>query len=349
MPKLIYERAIHVNPSNGEMTSYWPEHWSMEKLARKWRAVTSGPFGAGYQNDPNALSGNALLREWVQFYDQEMLDAHRKQLGVASGTRHAGADPTRGGSGRDPDYFACIIAERLENRAYFLDFFNMRLTIDKQAQFLEDWLDVRGGIQTGVIEDTSEKGYVWNDLQQVNPDPVTGKPRGTRYPWVVEKAQGRNAVGAKELRFLAMAPRFKNGQIMIPGIRDGSEWRVDPRWDIFMQEWCAFPSGHDDLLDAAFWCAFALFGKEAPAAAIKGISTKVAGILEAAHTLFCTRPAHLKVGQPLDQCARCMAEFEASQSMAADRGQLGSQPTRRLSSSDDGRPTRSRVGMGLHY
>jgi phage terminase large subunit-like protein len=362
MAVLIYERAIHVHTSrhsqycekgcdleDGDLQSYWPEHWPVEKLARKWRAVTSGPFGAGYQNDPNALSGNALERDWVHFYDQEMLDAHRRLLGVPRGSLHAGADPTRGGSGRDPDFFACIHAERLENRAYFLDFFNRRLRIDEQAQFLEDWITVRGGIQTGVIEDTSEKGYVWNDLQQVNKDPVTGRAQGTRFNWVVEKAQGRNAVGAKELRYLAMAPRFKNAQIMIPGIRDGLEWRVDPRWDIFMQEWCAFPSGHDDLLDAAFWTSFACFGKEAPASAILSEKSASDRLREKVKGRVCDREAHVRFGQPLDLCGRCMAEFEASQSLAAGREQLGSQQAGQPSARglEVHRYDRPSVGMGL--
>ena len=339
MAVLIYERAIHVNPDSGEMTSYWPEHWPMEKLAKKWRAVTSGPFGAGYQNDPNALSGNALQREWLHFYEPADLEFHRRTLGVQRGTQHAGADPTRGGSGRDPDFFACIMGERLENRAYLTDFFNRRLGIQEQAQFLEDWIAVRGGIQTGVIEDTSEKGYVWNDLQMVNGG------QGTRYPWVVEKAQGRNAVGAKELRFLAMAPRFKNAQILVPGKRNGDEWIVDPRWDIFVQEWCAFPSGHDDLLDAAFWFAFACFGKEAPVSGFKTETTRSSEVAGAAKGLICERHAHLAFGKPLDQCMRCMAEFEARQ--LAGRDSHGSPLAPRPAGSSDETYQRSRVGVGL--
>lgn len=337
MARLIYERAIHVNPDTGEMSSYWPEHWPMEKLAKKWRAVTSGPFGAGYQNDPNALSGNALERDWLHFYDPEDLEAHRRLLGVKRGTQHAGADPTRGGSGRDPDYFATILAERLENRVYFLDFFNLRLSISEQAQYLEDWITVRGGIQTGVIEDTSEKGYVWNDLQQVNGG------SGTCYPWVVEKAQGKNAVGAKELRYLAMSPRFKNAQILIPGRRTPEGWLVDPRWDIFVQEWCSFPSGHDDLLDAAFWCAFACFGKEAPASGFKTADSAQSVAKQLVAGLICERPAHLAFGKSLDQCGRCMAEFKARQSAGRDTN--GSHPApRSVGTSDYGR---SRVGLGL--
>ena len=349
MAKLIYERAIHVHPQTGELISYWPEHWPIENLARKWRAVSSGPFGAGYQNDPNALSGNALQRDWLHFYDKDDLDAHRRTLGVQRGTQHAGADPTRGGSGRDPDFFATILAERLENRCYFIDFFNERLNIDKQAQFLEDWLDVRGGIVTGVIEDTSEKGYVWNDLQMVNPvldknGVQIGPARGTKYPWVVEKAQGRSAVGAKELRYLAMAPRFKNAQIMIPGTRHGDGWLVDPKWDIFVQEWCAFPSGHDDLLDAAFWCAFAVFGKEAPASGFKSANPSAGSkVQEEIKGLLCERPAHIRFGKPLDQCARCVQEFVERQ--LAGRDSQGSQPAHR--SVDVIQSTRSHVGVGL--
>lgn len=328
MPKLIFERAIHVN-DQGELYSYWPEQWPIEKLAKKWRALTSGPFAAGYQNDPNALSGNALERDWLQIYTEAELAAHRERLGVTRGTLHAGADPTRGGSGRDPDFFACITGERLENRCYLQDFFNERLGIDVQAQYLEDWLDVRGGIASGCIEDSSEKGYVWNDLKQVNGG------AGTQYAWEVEKAQGKNAVGAKELRFLAMAPRFKNGQVLIPGFIDASGVRrIHPKWDIFVQEWCAFPSGHDDLLDAAHWLLVAVFGKPAPIGATKGTTPRqhVAGV--------CERRAHLAYGQPIDKCSRCMSELEANRSLGRDA--KGSQAPPTIGSHHY---TRTRVGI----
>lgn len=336
MARLIYERAIHVNPETGQMRSYWPEHWPLEKLAKKWRALTSGPFGAGYQNDPNALSGNALQRDWVQFYEPGDLVEHRQRLGVARGTSHEGADPTRGGSGRDPDFFACVRGERLENRLYLSDFFNLKLAIDKQAQYLEDWTAARGQITSGVIEDTSEKGYVWNDLKQVN------KGLGTTQAWVVEKAQGRNAVGAKELRFLAMAPRFQRGQVLIPGVRDSNgELKVDPKWDIFMQEWCAFPSGHDDLLDAAYWCCWAAFGNEAPVAASKG-GTQRAAMRRVVAGRVCERTAHLAFGQSVDKCARCMSELVASS--LSERDAIGSQAPPTMGAQ---RYERSSVGLGL--
>lgn len=334
MAVLIFERAIHVNPETGQMRSYWEQHWPLEKLAKKWRALTSGPFGAGYQNDPTALSGNALLREWLQFYDPEDLKAHRERLSVDHGTYHQGADPTRGGSGRDPDFFACVRGERLENRLYLTDFFNLRLKIDDQAQFLEDWTDARGSITSGVIEDSAEKGYVWNDLQQVNDG------LGTKQQWIVEKAQGKNAVGAKELRFLAMAPRFQRGQVLVPGVRDANgDLKVDPRWDIFVQEWCSFPSGHDDLLDATYWCCWAAFGKEAPVAGSKGGATRPK--VEVGDKK-CEREAHLAFGKPVDKCARCMSELVASPK--SERDATGSQAPPTMGAQ---RYQRSSVGMGL--
>lgn len=335
MAILIYERAIHVHPETGQMRSYWEEHWPLVKLAKKWRALTSGPFGAGYQNDPSALSGNALLLEWLQFYEQDELVAHRASLGVPKGTMHQGADPTRGGSGRDPDFFACVRGERLDNKLYLVDFFNQRLKIEKQAQFLEDWTDARGPITSGVIEDSAEKGYVWNDLQQVNDG------RGTTQPWAVEKAQGRNAVGAKELRFLAMSPRFQRGQVLVPGVRDANgDLRADPRWDTFVQEWCSFPSGHDDLLDAAYWCCWAAFGKEAPVAGSK--SGTGSGTRPVITGQLCASEAHLAFGKPVDKCARCLTNLTLNSS--SERDAIGSQAPPTMGSYHY---TRSSVGMGL--
>lgn len=263
MAILIYERAIHVNEETGELESYWPEYWPLESLAERWLVLGSGAFAASYQNDPTALQGNALQLDWLTYYLPYELEAARESAGVDRGVMICGADPTRGGTGRQADYFACVLGELIDNTLYLRDFFNRRLPIEQQAQFLEDWLAARGGITYGVIEDTSARGYVWNDLQNVN------SGQGSRYNWIIEKVQGRAAVGSKEMRFLAMAPRFKSGQVRVPGTRTASgSITFAPEWSVFTQEWAAFPGGHDDLLDAAYWCQYGAFTHAAPPVAV---------------------------------------------------------------------------------
>jgi len=265
MAVLIYERAIHVDEETGELRSYWPEYWPLERLAERWRILGSGAFAASYQNDPTALQGNALERDWLTFYLPDELEAAREAAGVERGQIIAGVDPARGGTGRHADYFAAVLGELIDNTLFLIDNFNRRLPIEHQAQFLEDWLTARGGILYGVIEDTSARGYVWNDLQNVNGG------AGSRYNWIIEKVQGRGAVGSKEMRFLAMAPRFKSGQVRIPGRRlNSGQLDPAPAWETFVQQWCAFPGGHDDLLDAAYWCQYAAFAKAQPPAAAQG-------------------------------------------------------------------------------
>ncbi len=261
MAILVYERAIHVDEETGELSSYWPEYWPLEVLAERWRALGSGAFAASYQNDPSALQGNLLQADWLTYYPPEELDALRASADTT--TRIAGVDPTRGGQGRGADYFACVLGELHDGKLYLTDFFNKRLPVDHAAQFLEDWLKARGGITYGVIEDISARGYVWNDLQNVNDG------RGSAYNWLIERVQSRAAVGSKEMRFLAMAPRFRAGQVKVPGAYTANHTlTIDPRWAPFFQQWTSFPSGHDDLLDAAYWCQYGAFTHAGPPVAV---------------------------------------------------------------------------------
>lgn len=300
MARLIHEVAIHVT-EDGELESYWPEQWPMETLARRWRKLGSAAFAAGYQNDPSALEGNALKVDWVQFYLPEQLERAREEAGIPHGSRFVGIDPTRGGSGRDPDFTGGCVGERIGNRGFLLDFMNRRIAIERQAQAVEDWISLWEPLTLCVFEDTSAKGYVWNDLQQVNDG------EGSRYPWVIEKAQGRNAVGAKEQRIMSMAPRFESGQVLVPGILTAAgEIVVDPRWEPWLHQWAAFPSGHDDMMDATYWCVFAMFGKTAPGGFGK-LPTSRATL--ATPGILCEREAHLAYGKPVSQCPRCSSSM----------------------------------------
>lgn len=51
---------------NGELTSYWPENWPVERLLAKKQEVGDVIFALMYQNDPYAMSGDLFKPEWLE-------------------------------------------------------------------------------------------------------------------------------------------------------------------------------------------------------------------------------------------------------------------------------------------
>lgn len=260
MARLIFERALKLSPLDPEdpegprtTVSYWPTRWPLPLLAKELAGMGSAYFAASYQNDPSALEGNALKASWITWYEESELINARMAAGVVRGSVHVGIDPTAGGTGPDPDFCAMVAGERINNTAYLLDCNMVRLPIEDQAQAMENWMDIWLP-SFCVVEDTSARGYVYTALSsQIN----DGK--GSKYPFAIEKPQGGNAQGSKLTRFLSMAARFENSQIRVPGVKTTNGWEPTKRFEQWFDQWRSFPSGHDDSLDATFWCQFSMF------------------------------------------------------------------------------------------
>lgn len=265
--RLIYERAIHLDPVTGNLTSYWEDRWPIKILVEELVGVGSPIFQAAYMNDPSALEGNTLKVEWLHTYLPAELEAARAEAGVERGTVYGGVDPTQGGQGASADYFAITVSERIHNRLYLLGYHMDRKPLDSQPQLIEDYLDQYMPHFT-TFEDLSTKGYVYNALTtQINGG------RGTKHNFKIETPQNpKAAIGGKTVRFLFMAARFQNGQIRLPGIINpvSGEIEIDSRWSVFRDQWAAHPTGHDDLLDSTYWSQFGAFGVSVAASVSKG-------------------------------------------------------------------------------
>ena len=310
MARLIYERALHVDPVSGDISSYWPERWPLHLLAKELISMGSAFFAAAYQNDPSALEGSLLKANWLHPYLPSELEIARHEANITRGTIHCGIDPTQGGIDGDPDFCSGVAVEIIGHRGFLVNFFLKKLRIEDQGQYFEDWLDMQKPSFT-IIEDTTSKGYVYNALaNQVNGG------MGTKHAITIEKPQGRNAIGNKQMRFMSMAPRFENAQVRVPGLQVGADVILDPRWEPWFTQWRSFPSGHDDGLDAAYWAVFSGFridpgisvSKVADAAnlhpeRIAATSPLIAGKL-------CDHTAHIAFGQPVSKCIRCMLTLE---------------------------------------
>lgn len=258
MAKLLFETAFHVDEEDN-LVSYWPERWPVPRLTDFLREGTAF-FAASYMNDPTALEGNSLKTAWLHPYSRAELEAARAELRVDRGIVWCGLDPSIGGKeASNLDFFGMFSIEILGSRGYCKDFHFDRLQLDEQGQAVETWLDMQEPDMV-ILEEGSSKGYVFNELMtQVNDG------RGTKWPVQVRHAQGSRDRGGKHIRLQKMAARFQNRQLLVPGEFSGRELIISPSWAPFVNQWRAFPTGHDDILDAAYWAQYEAF--ELPLAA----------------------------------------------------------------------------------
>lgn len=291
--RMIFERAFDFD-EEGYLTSYWEERWPIAKLLEMY---FKNPvfFSVSYLNDPHGLQGNVLLVEWLKPYLPETLEGAREANG-GGGIVTTGVDTGSGGTGKDPDYCAAVQLEKIGNRGFLIEKFNKRLPLEKQAQYIEDWISVHP-TDFLWVEDITAKGYVWKDLQH-NINGGAGSKHNFQI-WTVDRKLD------KQTRFLGMAPRFEAGQIMIPGYVNGAgELAVHPDWQDFYLEWSSFPAKHDDLLDAAWLAIAKSFGE----------SEVVSFVMDKSFVMYrdikggelCVNAAHVARGKPITECGRCM-------------------------------------------
>lgn len=270
-PTLIFERAVHRDPDDGSLKSYWEEMWSLQALALESINVGSPVFSASYLNDPSALEGNKLQVAWLKPYTEAELEAARAVHGVKRGMIYAGVDPTAGGGGSNPDWTAIFITEVIDNLGFAREYIASHQSVDTQPKFIESVLDLwRPDVVT--LEETSDQGFVGTAMKsQIN----DGK--GSKWPISVEKPQGARTIGGKERRLMAVAARWESGQIKLPGIVNANgAMVVHPHWDLFVAQWRSFPVGHDDILDAAYWSVYPAFSDVVAGGVARGPEGKTA-------------------------------------------------------------------------
>lgn len=264
MPSLLFETAIKMT-EEGEPYSYWPDKWPVSRLMQRLRSSGSAFFAASYMNDPSALEGNSLKVSWLHTYTQGELEAYRAEFNVPRGVVWCGIDPSIGGKeANNLDYFAMFSIEVLGNKGFCKDFYFDRLEIDEQGERVEWWLDTQRPDRV-ILEEQSSRGYVHNTLTTQINDGL-----GSKWPIEVRQAQGSKDKGGKRIRLQKMAARFENQQLRIPAeMMPNGELVVSPHWAAFVNQWRTFPSGHDDILDAAYWAQYEAFDFAMPFGATK--------------------------------------------------------------------------------
>lgn len=182
--------------------------------------------------------GDFLTRDMLTFVDAgdvptETLTWHvYVDLGIE-------ADPEKARE-NDTDFWAAAIVgySSLHEQAYLVDIVRTRgMTKDQGVGWLASIMD---GVPTNRVAIESNQAQIWftQDAKKagLNVDPV----ENTR---------------PKDERITYLSVPFANGQVKIVNHDDpddrapGQEY--DPRWNDFVSEWLAFPTGkHDDQLDA---------------------------------------------------------------------------------------------------
>lgn len=299
MAKLIFQRALVVQP-DGSVDSYWPELWPLEKLAREYQAVGGAQyFSPSYMCDPSSLGGNYLNSEWLHLYLPEDLENARLEAGIPVGHVFGGIDPAPGGDSAGLDYCAMMGGERIGNRLYMRSYKAGRWPLGEQAQIIDAWMDAIQPVLVA-IEESSSRGFVYTELTSRVRD-----GQGTPWPFLIDRPKGTGA-GAKLVRFMAMSARCRVGQILVPGILSNGEIIPDPRWSTFHDQWRGYPAGHDDILDAFYWCQEIAFRFD-PAAGI--IVPPQSWAPSAPIEVLCERTAHVAYGQTINKCIRCYADW----------------------------------------
>jgi predicted phage terminase large subunit-like protein len=73
---LLTRKAL-IETDDGDLESYWPEHWPVETLLQKKIELGTALFSCAYQNDISGLmAGNVFRKEYFQYFD--MLDPDKR-------------------------------------------------------------------------------------------------------------------------------------------------------------------------------------------------------------------------------------------------------------------------------
>lgn len=184
------------------------------------------------------IGSGLLTRDMLQFVHADDIPERELSWKVVADLGIE-ADPKKA-QDNDTDYWAAAIIayDGLAQQAYLVDVTRTRgMTKDQGVGWLSAIMD---GVPTNQVGIEANQAQIW----------------------FVEDAKkaGLNAYGikndrSKEERLTYLSVPFANGRIKLVNHDDPDErppgLEYDPRWESFVSEWLAFPSGaHDDMLDA---------------------------------------------------------------------------------------------------
>jgi predicted phage terminase large subunit-like protein len=185
------------------------------------RDIGSQRFAAQYLQQPVPDGGNAIKREWLQYYDQ----SPSQQLG----DRLVQSWDVAAGIGDNNDYSVCTTWLKRKNKCYLLDVFRDRLAYPDLRRKIQQ-LARMFGPDAILIE---KAGFGFSLLQELRHNPPSGMVEPIA---IVPK-------GDKQDRLAAQSAKIEAGQVLLP---HEAPWLAD-----FLSEILAFPNGrNDDQVDS---------------------------------------------------------------------------------------------------
>jgi len=228
---------------NGNMQSYWPERWPINKLLDMKERMGTLAFNSQYQCDPSGYAGQLFDVDDLHFYDplKDLIPIWGDLEFIMSVDPNVTEDP-------ESDNTAIITAavDRKRGDIYVLDIYAEPLGFTNQVKMLMKY-GKRLQISVGTHRFNSEI-----KISKIGVEAVayqrslhqTGYLAGLP---VVEVKQGNRN---KEIRILGIQPHIENGRIRFPMFSENSDKKVD-WWDAFYEEYYTFPKGRrDDMMDA---------------------------------------------------------------------------------------------------
>lgn len=213
---LVTERAL-VEKENGQMESYWPEHWSVERLLEKKIELGSALFSCAYQNDISGLMAGNIFRKPFRYFDD--LDPEKRYT-VRMGVDLASSEKERA------DFTArATVAEDEDGNYYILSIYRDKRETH-HAEFIYDGWMAYPNMALVIVESQQFQSTLIQEVMREYPRiPIEGKKSD------VDKVTRARAVAAK----------YEAGKVFHRSSLKDSD---------FERELLGFPKGHDDMLDA---------------------------------------------------------------------------------------------------
>jgi len=208
----------------GDLHSYWPEYWPVDRLLREREEMGSALFSCAYQNDISGLlEGNIFKGPFTHFDTLPEGHSYNLRMGVdlAFSTRERADFTARATTAEDVCQKGC------PNRGFFYVLSAYR---DKReshhVEFILDGWKAFPNIGLVIVESVQAQSTIIQNVME-------------EYPHI--PIEGRKADGDKTTRARGVAAKYEAHKVLHHKSLRGSA---------FETELLSFPKGHDDFVDA---------------------------------------------------------------------------------------------------
>lgn len=209
---------------SGQMVSYWPAYWPVEKLLKEKEEMGSPLFSCSYQNDISGLlEGNIFHGPFDHFTTLPEGHKYTLRMGVdlASSIRERADFTARGTTAED----VCLGECPNKGNFYVLSAYRDRRE-SHHAEFIHDGWLAYPHIGLVIVESQQFQSTLVQEVMETYPKiPIEGKKADTD----------------KVTRARAVAAKYEAHKVF---------HHISLRGSAFETELLSFPKGHDDFVDA---------------------------------------------------------------------------------------------------